>query len=78
MRRIVIGVVGAAGAAALTLSTMSTTTTAGATASPAKRAAAKADARVVPALRVTSVVRGLNLPWDVKALAERSAADHRA
>jgi glucose/arabinose dehydrogenase len=64
MRRIVLGVAGAVGAAALTLPSLPVSS-----ASPEPTPhAAKAAVPKVPALRVTRMVRGLNLPWDVKPI----------
>ena len=67
MRRIVLGLVGAVGAAALTLTSLPATSASSApTAAPAKTG--KAAAVTFPALRVTRVAGGLDLPWDVKSI----------
>jgi aldose sugar dehydrogenase len=66
MRPIVLGVAGVVGAVALTLPTLP------ASPAPAHETASVRPAKVaaphVPALRVTRLVRGLNLPWDAKQI----------
>ncbi|MET0839960.1 MAG: PQQ-dependent sugar dehydrogenase [Marmoricola sp.] len=69
MRRIVLGLTGVVGAAALTLSTLPATSAA--PASDSSRPGAARAAATYPALSVTRMVRGLDLPWDVKPLPGR-------
>jgi glucose/arabinose dehydrogenase len=63
MRRVVLVVAGAVGAATLALPAQSAQS-----ATTPSRTSHQAAAVKVPSLRVTRMVRGLNLPWDVKPI----------
>jgi len=67
MRRILLGMTAVAGAAALTLSTLASTS-ASSTSSTRQAATARAAAETYPALSVTRVAGGFDLPWDVKPI----------
>src|SRR3954467_4707675 len=67
MRPIVLGVAAAVGAAALTLTSLPATSASSARQTTAARSA-QAAAVTYPSLRVTRVVGGLDLPWDVKPI----------
>ncbi len=66
MRRIVLVVAGAVGTVALTLPALPANSSSTDDTSEAR--ATKVAAPKVPALRVTRMVRGLDLPWDVKPI----------
>ena len=67
MRRIVLAAAGVVGAAALSFQGLPAVS-ASAPSSSTPAAQPRAAAATVPALRVTRLVRGLDLPWDVKPL----------
>jgi glucose/arabinose dehydrogenase len=68
MRRIVLGVVGAVGTAALTFSALPASSASGSSGKDQAARPAKAAAAYYPALRVTRLSSGLDIPWDVKPL----------
>src|SRR5690348_17281135 len=68
MRPLVLGVAAAVGAAGLTLTSLPATSAAAPATHTTGAAPTRSAAATFPTLRVTRVVGGLDIPWDVKPI----------